>query len=104
MLILSADGGLSQENSEQFVADLEAVIDEGTDRLVVDCLKLTHVSSYGVGVLVRLHRRLAKQGANVKLAAVNSRVVRILQIAGLDSLFELYPDVGSALSAFRERT
>ncbi|MDX1382073.1 MAG: STAS domain-containing protein [Thermoanaerobaculia bacterium] len=100
VLILAADGGLSLENSERFVDDLEAVIDQGDSKLIVDCEKLTHISSFGIGVLVRLHRRLAAQGANVKLACVDSRIVQILEMGGLASLFEIYPDVGTALDAF----
>ena len=44
-------------------------IQAGCRKLIVDCTRLTYISSYGMGVLVRLHQKLAKRGGDVKLAA-----------------------------------
>ncbi len=43
---------------------------------------------------------MAKQGGDVKLAAVRSLVVDLLGHLNLDRLFEIYPDVDSAMEAF----
>jgi anti-anti-sigma factor len=104
VLILAADGGINADNAGQFVGDLEKLVDAGIRKIIVDCTHLEHISSYGIGVILRLHKRLAQHGGDVKLAAVHSGIVRLLQIARVDSLFDLYPDVNRARLAFRPRT
>lgn len=101
VLILRADGGINKDNAREFVNELEKLVDAGLTKIIIDCEGLEHISSYGIGVLLRVHRRLAKNGGNVKLAGIRSGLVRILQIARVDAMFDLYPDVNRARLAFR---
>jgi len=101
VLILSADGGLCADTAEQFVDELSQFIDLGMRKLIVDCTRLTYLSSYGIGILVRLHKRLAQKGGNVKLAAVPGVVARVIQLVRLDQVLQIFPTVDEALSSFR---
>ena len=103
VLILRADGGINADNAAQFVADLEKIVDAGLRKIIVDCAGLDHISSYGIGVLLRVHKRLAGHGGDVKLAGIHTGLVRLLQIARMDAIFEIYPDVNRARLAFRAR-
>jgi anti-sigma B factor antagonist len=103
VLILGADGGINADNAAQFVADLEKLVDAGLTKIIVDCAGLEHISSYGIGVLLRLHKRLARHGGDVKLANVHTGLATLLRIARVDLLFDLYPDVDRARLAFRPR-
>ena len=51
-------------------------------------------------MLVRLHKKLAERGGNVKLAALDTRVARLIELVGLRRIFEIYPNVDEARSAF----
>jgi anti-sigma B factor antagonist len=103
VLILAADGGINHDNAAKFVADLETLVDAGLTKIIVDCTGLDHISSYGIGVLIRLHKRLARHGGDVKLAGLHSTLATLMRIARVDSLFDLYPDVNRARLAFRPR-
>jgi anti-sigma B factor antagonist len=103
VLILRADGGINADNAGQFVADLEKLVDAGLTKIIVDCSGLDHISSYGIGVLLRLHKRLARHGGDVKLAAVHTALATVMCIARVDLFFDLYPDVDRARLAFRPR-
>ena len=92
VLILSADGGLDSTNAEAFVTELGRLVDSGARKLIVDGSRLGFISSYGIAVLVRLHK---------KLAALDSRLTRVITLAGLTSVFEIYPTVDAARAAFR---
>ena len=100
VLILSADGGLMASNADRFVGELERYIELGNRQLIVDCSKLIRVTSYGLGVLVSLHKRLAKQGGDVKLACVPSMVGNVIRMTGLTHLFQMYSTVDEARAAF----
>ena len=77
VLVLHADGGLNAQTADQFVSELEKLVDAGIRRIIVDCSRLQYVSSYGIAMLLRLHKRLAGHGGDVKLAAIPSTVVQI---------------------------
>ena len=70
-------------------------------KLVIDCTGLGYISSVGVGVLVRLHKKLWTAGGHVKGASVRGPVFRILEMTKLAALFEIFPSVEEALGAFR---
>ncbi len=103
MLIITVDGGLSAETSEQFVQSIEKLVDAGLKKMIVNCDKLDYISSSGLAVLVRLHNRMKRQGSNVKLASVKGALPNILQVTGLNRLFDIYPDVNRARLAFRPK-
>ena len=100
ILIVSADGGLSSHNADQFVSELQTLMEAGAHKLIVDCTKLTYISSYGVGTLVGLHKKLVESGGEIKLAAVGSPIVKVLRFLRLDSVFEIYHNVREAREAF----
>lgn len=99
VLVLSADGGLDSANAAQFVEELEKVVAAGARNVVVDCGKLTFVSSYGLSVLIRLHKKLAEKGGDVRLAAVESRFLELLALTHLNRVFRIYDNVDDALRA-----
>ena len=102
VLILSADGGLIADTAEQFVGELGRFVELGCRKLIVDCTRLTYISSYGLGVLVRLHKKLASRGGDVKLAAIAGAIPTLLSMVRLDRVFEIYPTVDEAREAFRK--
>src|SRR5688500_6476790 len=92
VLIIRADGGLNASTSEQFIQELERLIDAGLSKIIVDCTGLSYISSYGLGVLIRLHKRLANRGGDVKLAGIDSALIKLLSLVKLDQMFSIYSD------------
>ncbi|MFC1764579.1 STAS domain-containing protein [Planctomycetota bacterium] len=103
VLIVRADGGLNAQNAGDFVNKIAALIDTGLTRIIVDCSKLDHITSAGMGTLMRLHTKMAQKGGNVKIACVKSMILKVLQLTRLDTVLEVYPDVNRARLAFRPK-
>jgi anti-anti-sigma factor len=103
VLILSADGGLNADTAADFIDQLESLIDAGVKQIIVDCTRLSYISSYGIGVVMRLHNKLARHGGDIKLAAPPGMVLRALVATRLAGLFQIYPDVNRARLAFRPK-
>jgi anti-anti-sigma factor len=101
VLILRADGGLDSHNAQQFLEQLQRLIDAGARKLVVDCVKLGYISSFGITTFIRLHKRMSESGGDVKLAAVQAPLFRLLEITRLNEVFHTYPSVEEAVKAFR---
>src|SRR3954470_22109211 len=103
VLILRADGGLNADTAVSFVKQLEEMIDFGVKKMIIDCTNLTYISSYGIGVLIRLHNRMQTYGGHVKFASPPGVVLQALTITRLSKVFEIYADVNQARLAFREK-
>ena len=104
LMVIVADGGLNRDNADEFIRKVETLVDSGLRKIVIDCAKLTYISSYGIGVLVRIHKRMRGYGGDVKIAAVQGFLAQALQATRLNKLFEIYPDVGQAKLAFRPKS
>src|SRR4051812_37546867 len=91
VLILRADGGLNAETADDLLHQLGVLVDAGLEQIIVDCQHLDYISTYGVSLLLRLHKKLATRGGDVKLAAIHSGIVDALAGTHLDHLFDIYP-------------
>jgi anti-sigma B factor antagonist len=100
IFVLIVDGDLDNSNSEQFLADVEKLIEGGMSMLIIDCNGMHTITSNGFAVLLRLSHRARKQGGDLKLASPHGMVAQALHMMRLDTVFEVYPDVERARAAF----
>ncbi len=56
---------------------------------VIDMSALEYISSAGLGLLLKTHKRLMGQGAGLKLVNVNPHIADILHYSGFDRLFDV---------------
>lgn len=56
---------------------------------VIDMSALDYISSAGLGVLLRTHKRLLADGEGVRLVNVNSHIYDIFSYSGFDRLFHI---------------
>jgi anti-sigma B factor antagonist len=66
--------------------------------VVVDLTKVTYLDSSGLAVLIEGMQNVQEYGGTFALAGVQESVQHILEIARLDQVFQIFPDVDSALS------
>ena len=101
VLVLVADGGLNSATAEEFLQSIQKLVDAGLPKIIVDCEKLEHISSFGLSVLIRLPHNLKRHGGNVKVCNVPGMVVQVLTLTRLNRVLEIYPDVNKARAAFK---
>ena len=104
VLVIKADGGLNAETTEKFISDIEKLVDVGLRKFIVDCSRLEYISSRGLGVLVRLHKRMKQHEGDVKIASAKSPLLDVLRLTRLDRRLEIYPDVPRARLAFKPKS
>lgn len=59
------------------------------DECVLDLGELEYISSAGLGVLLRTHKRLMASGKGLRLINVNSHINDIFSYSGFDRLFTI---------------
>ena len=102
ILVLKLHGTLDEKTAPEFNAEIEKWFAEGKRRMIVDCAHLGHVSSFGIGTLVRLQAKLRKRGGEVKLAAIQSMVADVFRIVRIDRLLDIYGDIEFARESFEK--
>jgi anti-sigma B factor antagonist len=93
VVVLVAGGEIDYSASPQLSERLSERIEGGTTRVMLDLSTVTFIDSTAIGALVSAATRLHGLGRGT-LAVVcpeeNRRVVRILEIAGVDSVIALH--------------
>jgi anti-sigma B factor antagonist len=72
-------------------------LDLAPEVLVLDLTGVTFLSSIGLAVLMAARQQAAKQQVMLRLVCTGHSVLRPMAITGLINLFEIYPDVNSAV-------
>jgi anti-anti-sigma factor len=101
--LLDLDGGLDHGNTDEFVARMDALLERGVARVVLDLEHLTYASSLGLAAMVRVHHHFAVRGGKVAFARLHTAMATILHVSHLDRLFHLYPTISEAAGAVAPR-
>jgi anti-anti-sigma factor len=89
--------GLSEDGTVRIAGRLDAAqaaraqefLDGLLDQCILDMGSLKYVSSAGLGVLLRTHKRLMASGGGLKLVNVNHHINDIFTYSGFDRLFHI---------------
>ena len=69
----------------------QVFLDQVDGPCILDLTKLEYISSAGLGVLLKTHKRLMGSGDGIKLVNVNHNIHDIFRYSGFDKLFEIVP-------------
>jgi len=71
-------------------------INQGLLRFVFDISALDYADSSGIGTLVSCLTKIKKAGGDLRMAGANTRMSRLFQMTGVQSLIAMYPTVDAA--------
>ncbi|MHC0433890.1 STAS domain-containing protein [Streptomyces sp. O3] len=77
---------------------LDACLDGGRARLVIDCSRLEFCDSTGLNVFLGARLKAEAAGGGVHLAAMSPVVARVFMITGADAVFTVHESLEAALS------
>jgi len=87
--------------SQRLEWQVEELVKAQKTKVVVDMSKVPYVDSAGLGVLVGCNSKLKNAGGEMRLAAVEARVLQLLKLAFLDTIFAVDATVADATKAMR---
>lgn len=104
VVVVEAVGRLTLTDGHTKLRDLIHVhTGDGAKKFVLNLARLEFVDSYGIGELARSYSVVRRSGGDIKLAALSRRVLEILEISRLTTVFEIYSDESAALESFSRR-
>lgn len=97
--VFPLEGEIDLHVSPGISASLKSALADKPKQLVVDLTRVSYIDSSGLAVLIEGMQNVASYGGKFALAGLQESVRPIFEIARLDQVFRIYPDVDSALAA-----
>lgn len=102
LTVLALDGFLDAHTAPQFEKAIESELEAGHAQLIVDCSKLTYISSAGLGVFMGFIEEIRERNGDIKICGLTPKVEQVFDILGFPALYDIVPDVPAAVRRFAE--
>jgi anti-sigma B factor antagonist len=100
VLVMAITGSVDSLNADELTARFAEPISQGKVRLVADFSQVNYTSSAGLRSLLGTVKSCRLAGGDLRLAALQPQVERVLAIAGFVSILKIFPDLESAVASF----
>ncbi len=97
--VLPLEGEIDLHISPRVAVSLAQISQKKPDRVVVDLSRVVYIDSSGLAVLIEGMQNAEDYGGKFALVGLQENVRSIFEIARLDQVFQIFPDVASALTA-----
>ncbi len=97
-LVVDLAGEIDLDRAPEVRRLLLDSVGRGRD-LLVDLSRVSYIDSSGIASLVEALQTASQIGTGFGLVAVNPAALRVFELARLDKVFVIYPDLDSALAA-----
>ena len=81
------DGRLDTAAVPQFTQDMQPLFDNTDKHIVLDCEKMSFISSSGLRLFLSLRKSTLEKGGDVTIKGVSPAVKQVFTITGFYSLF-----------------
>lgn len=85
--VIYLSGEVDVGNCAEFKEKISEQTGEAEGEVVLDFSSLDYIDSAGLGILVGVYKRLAEQGATLKVVNTNSYIKKLFRITKLETLF-----------------
>ena len=94
-MVVSVAGEVDLSTSPPLREALEQAVAQGPN-VVVDLSGVTFLDSTGLGDLVRARESALSLGGHLQLVLTQPRIRRVLEITGLDAVFDIHETLAAA--------
>lgn len=98
--VVSVSGRVDSNTAPAFEEALKAVLDEGQHNVILELSGVEFLSSAGLRGMVSTLKACKNAGGDLRVATPSERVVEVMQLAGLTTLFTVFDDLTAAVGSF----
>lgn len=98
--LITVSGRIDSSNAGDFDEALKKLTEDGEYQLVLNMSGVEYTSSAGLRALVATLRECKKHNGDLRISAPSAKVLEVLDLAGLTSLFQVFDDDTSAVGSF----
>jgi anti-sigma B factor antagonist len=94
------EGRIDTEGAVEVELTLQAAVSAGQHKVVLDMAEVRYIGSAGLRTLADVLAKNREADGDLRLAALNPKVMRVFQIIGFDRFFSMYDTLESAIADF----
>ena len=98
--ILNLKGRLVLEECVTLRDAVDALVQQGRPKLVLDLRDVIYIDSAGLGMLVAKYMSVRRRGGDMKVVHATPRSLHVLEITHLDKVFETFESEDEAVRSF----
>lgn len=97
--LVEVSGRIDSSNANQLGEALSTQIDDGNKQMVLDLAQVDYMSSAGLREIVSALKKVRGAG-DLRLSQPSVRVREVLEMAGLDTIFQIFESQDKALGSY----
>jgi anti-sigma B factor antagonist len=94
------EGRIDTEGAVDLDLALQAAVSEGKHKMALDMAGVRYISSAALRTLADVFTKNRDMGGDLKLVALNPKVMRVFRIIGFDRFFSMYDTLEAAIADF----
>jgi len=98
--ILDLQGRLVMDEDMSCTEHIDLLVREGRLRILLNLRDVTYIDSAGVGAMIAKYVSLRRRGGDLRLLSLSDRVRRVITIAHLLEVFEIFESEDLAVRSF----
>ena len=79
---------------------VKQLLEKGYRRIVLNLWEVAYIDSVGIATLAECHAVARAQGADIKLLRLNRRVIDLMRLTRLTTVFEIHETLDRAVGSF----
>lgn len=102
-VILDIHGAISMgESKEKFAHVMDELLAQKDLNVLVNFAGINYMDSTGIGELVGYLNKFVESNRQLKILKPHDRILKLLQITKLDTMFQIFQDEDEALKSFTQ--
>jgi anti-sigma B factor antagonist len=102
VVLLDVSGRLTSFETGALRDSIARLLKEGRRDIILNLSGLQYLDSSGIGELARVYVTVVKQGGQMKVIGLSSKIEEILKVTQLYQVFPEFPNEEAALKSFPE--
>ena len=98
--LIEVEGRIDSMNANELGDVLNSEFERGGRQIVLDLSNVSYMSSAGLRELVAAYNKLRSAAGDLRLARPSSRVQDVLEMSGLDTIFQIFPTQVDAVGSY----
>ena len=87
--ILTLQGRLDASSSSEFREKILQIIEDGTNRVILDCENLEYISSAGLRVVLEATKEIKRNDGKIMLCALQDYIKELFEVAQFDAFLPI---------------
>lgn len=88
-VLVTVDGRVDTTTAKDFEAEIRKVLEGDCSNIIVDCEKLSYVSSSGLRVFLILQKGVNAKKGKLTLTAMDAAIKEVFKITGFAAIFNI---------------